>query len=86
MTAYDHAFRKFQADYFYKAVAEHNCDAAAAAEAIGVHRNTISRVLNDAGYPLSRIRRIQSGLLPADERKPVKSESLLIPMEKRISA
>jgi hypothetical protein len=83
MTAYETAFRKFRVAFFIQAIAEHECDAALAAEAIGIHRNTMSRILNEAGYPLSRIRRIVRQRIAAGESKPVQSESMPTPVDER---
>jgi uncharacterized protein YqfB (UPF0267 family) len=55
MTAYDKALRDFRVGYFLRAVDAAGGNMCQAAGDIGVHRNTISRVLGAAGYRSTRI-------------------------------
>lgn len=71
---YQDALQRFRIRFFFDAVSEHGGDAGAAARALGVHRNTISRVLKGGGYPVRRVRKIirqrQAASEPAARRTP----------------
>jgi hypothetical protein len=58
MSPYEIAFQKFQVAFFFRAVAENGGNFCAAARAMGVHRNTVTRALHGAGYSARRVRRI----------------------------
>lgn len=58
MTSYQEAFRRFQVAFFFRAITAHGGDYGAAARAIGVSRNTLTRALTSAGYRCARVRRI----------------------------
>jgi hypothetical protein len=58
MTAYKQELRRCQVVLLLRAVIDAGGNQGAAAIATGVHRNTISRVLNGAGYSAGRIRQL----------------------------
>lgn len=57
MITYAEAVRQFRAEYLLDAVIEVRGNMCAAARLTGVHRNTIRRVLSDAGFNAGKVAR-----------------------------
>ncbi len=58
MKAYEEAEREFRVAYFLCAAVELGGNMGRAARRIGVHRNTMWRALNAAGYSSERVKRM----------------------------
>jgi predicted DNA-binding protein (UPF0251 family) len=56
MSAYEEAVQRFRTEYVLDAVVEMNGSYGKAAQMIGVHRNLVSRILNEAGYDVLIVR------------------------------
>jgi DNA-binding phage protein len=57
-SAYEMAVSRFRVNYLFRAVIDAGGNMSAAARVTGVHRNTMTRILGDAGYPSARIRQL----------------------------
>ena len=66
--AYERAVLAFKLQYLAKTMEAHDGHAQKAAAALGMHRNTFSRTLHEAGYNAVDLRRIVKGA-----KKPVQS-------------
>jgi ActR/RegA family two-component response regulator len=58
MTPYERAQRRWRVAYFLRAAERCGGNCGAAARLIGVHRNTFTRVLQQAGYTAKDVRGI----------------------------
>jgi DNA-binding NtrC family response regulator len=56
MKSLEEAERQFRLQYLLSAVRENNGCISRAAAMIGIHRNTASRIMWEAGYDLHRLR------------------------------
>ncbi|HEY1767781.1 MAG TPA: hypothetical protein VGG26_09000 [Terracidiphilus sp.] len=70
MSYYEESVEQFRLAYLVNAVMATGGNMGRAAQATGVHRNTISRVLRAGGYPASRIKRILKQRSAAHEALP----------------
>lgn len=69
MTAYAQELRRCQVVLFLRAVIDAGGNQKTAAKALGVHRNTVQRVLRGAGYDVLSLHRLTR--IHAARRKPV---------------
>jgi hypothetical protein len=84
MTVYETAVRRFRARFLLNAVLAAQGNFGAAARVTGVHRNTLTRVLSDAGFTARAIRaQLKRDRIAAEDaallaaRKSVQRETLV---------
>lgn len=74
---YSEAVREFKKTFIANVLEQHRGNQCKAAKQLGMHRNTLSRTLDELGLDVKEIRRNSS------ERKPPRSVPVEVAMEKK---